>query len=122
MQPWEWLIRPGEPLLKTDALDHHTTHDLVGCQDIAWDIVGATVELGLEANSLVAALERQKQGGIDPKLIAFYRPCYLAFQLGAAIMAAESNAHDPAEETRLRQAAAAYATALRVTIRGESDS
>jgi hypothetical protein len=33
--------------LKTDALHHHAGHDLVGCQDVAWDIVGVTVELGL---------------------------------------------------------------------------
>ena len=122
MQPWEWLVQPGEPLLKADALDHHATHDLVGCQDIAWDIVGATVELGLEAGPLVAALERQAPGGIDPGLIAFYRPCYLAFQLGAATMAAESNAHDPAEAARLRQAAAAYARALRATIGDEGEA
>ena len=44
---WEWLIRPDGRLLKTDALDHHAAHDLVGCQDVAWDVAGAVVELDL---------------------------------------------------------------------------
>ena len=36
-------------LLKTDALDHSEGHDLIGCQDIAWDVVGAATELELSA-------------------------------------------------------------------------
>ena len=26
-------------------MDHHDAHDLIGCQDVAWDVVGAAVEL-----------------------------------------------------------------------------
>ena len=47
LHAWEWLHTPDGRLLKTDALDHHAGHDLIGCQDIAWDIAGATVELNL---------------------------------------------------------------------------
>src|SRR4051794_26733771 len=47
LHPWEWLRTPDGGLLKTDALDHHAGHDLIGCQDIAWDIAGAMVELDL---------------------------------------------------------------------------
>ena len=48
LHAWSYLRRDGH-LLKTDALDHHAGHDLVGCQDIAWDIVGAKIELGPDA-------------------------------------------------------------------------
>jgi hypothetical protein len=41
----------GGRLLKSGALDHHAGHDLVGHQDIAWDIVGAVVELGLSRSA-----------------------------------------------------------------------
>ncbi len=44
----EWLrLRDGR-LIKTDALDHHQGHDLIGCQDPAWDVAGAVVEFGLD--------------------------------------------------------------------------
>ena len=72
LHAWEWLVLPGGRVLKADAVDHHAAHDLVGCQDIAWDVAGATVELGL--NPLPLA---------DPDLLAFLLPCYCAFQLGA---------------------------------------
>jgi hypothetical protein len=45
-------------LLKTDALDHHARHDLVGCQDVPWDIVGVTVELGLSQTDATACAPR----------------------------------------------------------------
>ena len=44
----EWLrLRDGR-VLKTDAADHHQAHDLIGCQDVAWDIAGAIVEFGFD--------------------------------------------------------------------------
>ena len=43
MLPHEWIeTRSG--YVKTDALDHHDDHFFPGCQDIAWDIAGASVE------------------------------------------------------------------------------
>src|SRR5690606_17934091 len=38
---WEWIADCSGAPLKTDAVDHHAGHDLVGCQDIAWDVAGA---------------------------------------------------------------------------------
>lgn len=79
LHAWEWLKLPDGRILKTDALDHDDAHDLIGCQDIAWDIAGANVEFGLspeETGHLTQAV------GADPELVAFYRPCYAAFQLG----------------------------------------
>ena len=55
-------MTPDGRLLKTDALDHHAGHDLIGCQDITWDIAGATVELDLsdsERNRLCRIVAEQ---------------------------------------------------------------
>lgn len=84
MHAWEWLLRPGGRLVKTDAIDHCDAHDLIGCQDIAWDVVGAGIELGLsdgEFDALCAGL-RSRGCALEPRLIDFYESCYLAFQAG----------------------------------------
>lgn len=76
---WEWLHTTDGRLLKTDSLDHADAHDLIGCQDIAWDVAGAIVEFGLaaaEADRLCGAVAASK------RLVAFHLPCYLAFQIG----------------------------------------
>jgi hypothetical protein len=44
---WEWLVLPDGSILKTDAVDHHAGHDLIGCQDVSWDIAGASSEFTL---------------------------------------------------------------------------
>lgn len=94
----EWLRLPWGRLRKTDALDHHAAHDLIGCQDIAWDVAGAEVELGLRVVLPV-----------DPELLAFYRTAYLAFQVGLHRMAAAGLAGWPAEQARNLAAAERYA-------------
>jgi hypothetical protein len=56
----EWLVT-GRGLLKADAYDHHAAHDLVGCQNIAWDVAGAVAELELtpvEKARLASASDR----------------------------------------------------------------
>ncbi|AWJ92699.1 hypothetical protein Sp245p_22895 (plasmid) [Azospirillum baldaniorum] len=76
---WEWLRTTDGRVLKTDSLDHADAHDLIGCQDIAWDVAGAIVEFGLaeaEADRLCDAV------GASKRLVAFHLPCYLAFQIG----------------------------------------
>ena len=83
---WEWLRAPDGRLLKTDALDHCEGHDLIGCQDIAWDIAGAGVELGLDPAPLIAAL------ATDRRLVALHRLLYPAFQLGLWTMAGHPRA------------------------------
>ena len=106
LHAWEWLVQPDRTLVKTDAYDHHAAHDLIGCQDIAWDVVGATIELGLdpcEEQQLATYVDA------DPRALAFLRPCYLAFQLGRAHLAATT---DVSEAPRLRAAAQRYATLL----------
>ncbi|MBV9078149.1 MAG: hypothetical protein JO048_11770, partial [Methylobacteriaceae bacterium] len=107
LHAWEW-IATGLGLLKADALDHHVGHDLVGCQDLAWDLVGATVELELDADDTERLLRTVAAADIavDPGLLAFYEPCYLAFQLGAWTMATTAAAPD--EAARISRAAARY--------------
>jgi hypothetical protein len=116
MQAWEWLVRPDGALVKTDAVDHHDAHDLIGCQDVAWDIVGASVELGLDPSEQVMLAEQVARRGaraVSGALLRFYRPCYLAFQLGHHLLAFQSLASQvPAEAERLRAAARRYARAL----------
>lgn len=90
MHAHEWLRLPDGRLLKADALDHHRGHDLVGAQDIAWDRVGAEVELGTcFADS-------------KPALTAFYRVAYCAFQIGAHSL---GQGMSPAEEAPRHEAA-----------------
>lgn len=97
MHAWEWLVLPDGSILKADALDHDDAHDLIGCQDIAWDIAGARVELGLtgaETARLCAA------AGADPALLPAFEVAYLAFQAGAwtfALAGAEARDRPPIE-------------------------
>ena len=88
----EWLRLPGGALLKTDAVDHHCGHDLIGCQDMAWDIAGAIVEFGLgdeETRRLVDAAAFASGRAPSPALIHFCRIAYCCFRLGQATLAAE---------------------------------
>jgi hypothetical protein len=110
---WEWLVLPDGRVLKCDAFDHCDGHDPVGCQDIAWDVAGAAVELELAAEELAPLLRRLRRAGcpLEAEPLAFYRGAYLAFQLGLHHAAAAAEA-DPLEARRLAQAAARYAGLL----------
>jgi hypothetical protein len=92
---WEWLRTADGRLCKTDALDHAAAHDLVGCQDIAWDVAGATVELGL-SDPAAEALRRAVADGagraVGAEAVAAFRLCYAAFQGGLWRMTGEENA------------------------------
>jgi hypothetical protein len=97
MAAWEWLRLPDGRLLKTDAFDHHQAHDLVGAQDLAWDVAGAIIELGMspdEASSLALAVD------CSPDLLAFYVPAYAGFRIGALRLTADMLGHWPAEAAR----------------------
>jgi hypothetical protein len=116
LHAWEWLYAPDGRLLKTDALDHHAGHDLIGCQDIAWDIAGAMVELDLsdsEQNRLCRIVEDESGHRVNPDLLALLTLCYPAFQMADHAMAANAVAPDGAEAGRLRAATDRYARHLR---------
>ena len=84
---WEWLVPPSGRPLKSDALDHSGGHDLVGAQDITWDIAGAELEFDLTE----AETERLRSGlGASSALLRFMRLVYPAFQLGLWAMAAQT--------------------------------
>ncbi|MFL6721352.1 MAG: hypothetical protein ACJ8FT_06060 [Sphingomonas sp.] len=82
----EWLRVDDGRLVKVDALDHHHGHDLIGCQDAAWDVAGAAVEFGLtaaETDGLIAATGLK----VDRELLEFCRIAYCSFRLGQAALA-----------------------------------
>jgi hypothetical protein len=105
LQPWEFLVRADGRVLKTDAVDHCRAHDLIGCQPVEWDIAGARVEHGLSHND-VRTLVEGMQLAFDNGHIAFFEPCYLAFQMGLWSMAAHSE--NGREKTRLAATADRY--------------
>ncbi|HEX8447941.1 MAG TPA: hypothetical protein VF649_15175 [Sphingomonas sp.] len=88
--------------VKADALDHDRSHDLIGAQDIAWDVAGAIVELDYGPEQIAVLLGRLESvlaRAVDPALLRFYHPCYCAFRLGAATFA--RSAATPADAARL---------------------
>ncbi|TPM22779.1 hypothetical protein [Mesorhizobium sp. B2-3-5] len=110
---WEFLTRPDGMLIKTDAVDHCRSHDLVGCQAIEWDVAGACVEHDLtssEFSKLVSCMETGTRSRIDLDLVAYMEPCYLAFQLGLWTMATQSC--DELDRTRLADTIRRYQVGL----------
>lgn len=114
MQPYEWLLDDGR-FMKTDALSHHDDHFYPGTHDIAWDLAGAVVELGLdrEGERLLLREYMASSGdrGLDARL-RFMRPAYLAFRLGYATLASQALAGSP-DGNRMQREVARYREALR---------
>jgi hypothetical protein len=106
----EWLYTSSGRLLKTDALDHHQSHDLIGCQPAEWDIAGAISEFELDATE-TARLVAATGYAVDPGLLDFFRIAYAAFRLGQARVAAET-AGSAAQVRQLRRNSDRYARAL----------
>jgi hypothetical protein len=84
-----WLRTTDGRIVKTDALDHHQGHNLIGCQDAAWDVAGAIAELDLDESESETLIQLLEQGGraIHRDLLAFYHIAYAAFRLGEATLA-----------------------------------
>jgi hypothetical protein len=94
LHAWEWLVTK-QGILKIDAVDHCEAHDMVGCQDIAWDVAGAIIEHDLTDAEAAALRERVSVAAelpIHGDLVAAMLPCYLAFQLGLWSTATPHNA------------------------------
>jgi hypothetical protein len=111
----EWLRLADGRVVKADALDHDAAHDLVGAQDIAWDVAGLIAEFDLsaaDAERLILVTGEAAGPPVDRDLLAFLHPCYLAFRLGAAQLAADSLGGWPEEAVRNRAAVARYAGLL----------
>lgn len=106
---WEWIRGPDGVLAKTDALDHASAHDLIGAQDIGWDLAGAAVEFELDAAE-TRDLEAQVLGRPDPERVDLFCGLYCAFQAGLWSMAADAaTAPDRDRADRKRRS---YLTAL----------
>jgi hypothetical protein len=106
---WEWLRRPDGTLVKCDALDHSTAHDMIGCQDIAWDVAGASAEFDLtasEVDQLCEAIGRAGGRRPDPGLVLFCEIAYPAFQ--AALWSMALLAAPDEERLRLEAQVARY--------------
>ncbi len=113
LAPHEWLHDGAGTLLKTDALDHCCAHDLVGCQDVAWDVAGAAIEWDLDAPETAAlGAEVARRGGrvVNPDLVSFFRAAYAALSVGALTLALDREAG--AEADRLSTALARRVAAL----------
>jgi hypothetical protein len=106
---WEWLNTGDGGALKADALDHSEAHDLIGAQDIAWDVAGAETEFDLDPQG-VEQLRRRL--GVDASLLSLMGLAYPAFQLGLWTTAAEAQAGWPEEAARARAQADGYARRL----------
>lgn len=91
MHRWEWLRRPDGRIIKTDAIDHCDSHDLIGCQDIGWDVIGAKIELDLSDDEVTELVARLRARGcpLAPSLLEFYESCYLAFQAASFYLDAQ---------------------------------
>jgi hypothetical protein len=110
----EWLRLSSGVLIKTDALDHHQAHDLIGCQDLTWDVAGAIVEFDVgqdDAEAFITAVEEWAVREIDRELLEFYRLAYPVFRLGQARLG-QSMIADPRERQRLDHSARRYALEL----------
>ena len=110
----EWLRTRSGVLIKTDAVDHHQGHDVVGCQDLAWDVAGAIVEIDLdqsEVEQFIAATEEFARRTVDRELLRFYSSAYLAFRLGQMRLGATMT-QEPAEQRRLTRRGDLYAAEL----------
>jgi hypothetical protein len=107
LHAWEWLRTADGRFVKTDGLDHAVGHDLVGCQDVAWDVAGAAVEFDLaeaEVERLRAAVGAAAGREVSRSAVAAFRVCYAAFQGGLWDMTGERGPR--ADRLRLKYLAA----------------
>jgi hypothetical protein len=120
LEPWEWLALPDGALVKADAVQHADAHDLVGCQDVAWDVAGARVELALdagEAEELAGRLRRATGEPLWPAVLAFHEAAYLAHRVARWTFALATEG-DPAEQARIGEALERYRALLRRALEG----
>lgn len=114
MLPHEWLRTPAG-FRKADAVDHHDDHFYPGPQDIAWDVAGTCLELGLEGDARCGFVERYRRTSGDARIAArlpFHALAYLAFRLGYATLASQSLGGAP-DGVRFHEQAARYRRLLR---------
>jgi hypothetical protein len=117
MLPQEWL-RTGGGDFKTDGIDHHDDHFFPGCQEIAWDLAGTSVEFALDRAAVAAFIDRYRSHNDDKDLLRrlpFYTVAYLAYRLGYAALAAGTLGPAP-EGEKFKALGGNYAFQLREAI------
>ena len=87
----EWLRGRDGRLIKTDALDHHQGHDLIGCQPPEWDVAGAMIEFGLDQGETDRLIDATALS-LDHSLLGFFQLAYTAFRLGHAVLTGGADA------------------------------
>lgn len=121
LQPHEWLACGGS-IVKTDALSHHDDHFLPGCQNVAWDLAGAVVELDLDAGAERFLLDAYVGASGDNDVrqrMPFFRIAYLAFRIGYASIAAAA-LQSGADADGMRALAARYSQRLASVLHSEA--
>lgn len=120
LPPHEWRRGAAGVWLKTDAASHGDDHLYPGPCDVAWDLAGAVVELGLEGDGAAALLAayRRRSGDDAGRRIGPWLLAYLAFRLGWCDLAAAQEA-DPLERRRLGRLGRAYRRRLDRALAGE---
>jgi hypothetical protein len=71
-------------------MDHHEDHFFPGCQDVAWDVAAAVVELDLETSGrthLVDCYRRLSGDRTITSRLHHYTIAYLSFRLGYTTLA-----------------------------------
>jgi hypothetical protein len=109
----EWVYLPEGRILKSDS----RAHDLIGCQDLAWDTAGAKVELELTESELEQLLSRLYDGArvsLCSVRLRFYETAYLAFRAGQAQLAYDTlRTRWPDEAVRMAHKRSRYVEQLR---------
>jgi hypothetical protein len=121
MHIWEWL-HCAQGWQKFDGIDHHAAHDMIGPQDIAWDVAGAAVEFGLcetERDNFAGALAARIRRPVERELVVASEICYLGFQIGLWTMALARNG--VAEHEAIKLLIARYGERARKILETESN-
>ncbi len=118
MLPHEWLATAGG-YVKTDSLDHHDDHFFPGCQDVLWDLAGASIEFCLDAHAeryLVEQYVSQANDAGTSARLPFYRAAYAAWRMAYCDLAARALGHGP-DAQKFRRLRTRYRTCLAREIR-----
>jgi hypothetical protein len=110
----EW-IRVGDRYVKTDNTDHYDDHFFPGCQDIAWDVAAAVLELDLspeERRYFVGRYRSLSGDGAIAARLPHHALFYLAFRLGYTGLAS-SVLGKTSDGVRFARAARHYGRLLR---------
>jgi hypothetical protein len=122
MLPHDW-IRVSGRLLKTDGVAHHDDHFFPGCQDAAWDVAGACVELRPSTDTrdaLIAAYAHASGDSRVEEQLPYWTLAYLAFRLGYTSLAAHALGSS-ADGDGMRALAARYVTDIRQLLIGDAE-